>query len=125
VFHVIDKNRAEKESSLSNIDTNAAATTTVATSATTSVVGADAGMSIEIKSLSFAYPSRPACPVLQDVSVHIAPRQIAVLAGRSGSGKSSLLSLIAGLYTAQKGDILVGGLKLTKTNQDLLKDQVR
>lgn len=47
--------------------------------------------------------------VLVDVSVHIARGEIVALVGRSGSGKSTVLRVLAGLSTDHSGDRLVAG----------------
>jgi len=56
--------------------------------------------------------------VLRDVSVAIAPGEIAVLVGRSGSGKSTVLNLIAGIDRPTSGRVLVDGTDLTALDED-------
>lgn len=46
---------------------------------------------------------------VQDISVHIAPGELTVFRGRSGSGKTSLLNLIAGLDEPSAGSITIDG----------------
>ncbi|HQT86328.1 MAG: hypothetical protein B7Z58_13695 [Acidiphilium sp. 37-64-53] len=64
---------------------------------------------ILIERIGFAYAGRGA-PVLQDVSLTIAPGAITALVGRSGSGKSSLLHIIAGLAKPSTGQVLIDGV---------------
>jgi putative ABC transport system ATP-binding protein len=56
--------------------------------------------------------------VLRDVSVSIAPGEIAVLVGRSGSGKSTVLNLMAGIDRPTSGRVLVDGIDLTALDED-------
>ncbi len=56
------------------------------------------------------YPGRPG--VLQAVGLRLAPGAIAVVRGRSGSGKSSLLGIAAGLQVPTVGDVEVLGQRL-------------
>ncbi|ELR05408.1 hypothetical protein VC83_03566 [Pseudogymnoascus destructans] len=49
--------------------------------------------------LSFAYPSRPQTPILQNLSLTLKAGTCTALVGPSGSGKSTLASLLLGLYT--------------------------
>ncbi len=64
--------------------------------------------SIEARNLSFAYaPDRT--PALRDVSFRIEPGERAALVGRTGSGKSTLVSLLLRLYRVPDGALFVGG----------------
>lgn len=53
---------------------------------------------IEISNLSFAYSKRPNVLVLRDLNLSIRAGQCTVIVGASGSGKSTIISLILGLY---------------------------
>ncbi len=54
---------------------------------------------------------------LQDVSLHLAPGEMAFLTGHSGAGKSTLLKLIGLLERATRGQVLVDGLNLAKVSR--------
>jgi ATP-binding cassette subfamily B protein len=60
---------------------------------------------VEFKSVSFAY--EPGRPVLKDLSFTALPGQTIALVGSTGSGKSSIVNLVAKLYLAQEGEILI------------------
>jgi ABC-type multidrug transport system fused ATPase/permease subunit len=53
---------------------------------------------IELKDLNFQYPARPDVNVLQDFSLTIQPGEVIALVGGSGSGKSTVASLLTRLY---------------------------
>ena len=65
---------------------------------------------IEFKDVWFAY--NPGEWVLQGVSFHIDPRQTVAFVGSTGSGKTTILSLICRNYDIQKGQILIDGIDI-------------
>jgi len=68
---------------------------------------------LEFRSLSFSYPGSSQ-RVLDDISFAAAPGQLVALVGRSGSGKSSLASLIPRFYSPDEGQILIDGVDVEK-----------
>ncbi|KAJ6524462.1 hypothetical protein DFH09DRAFT_1329514, partial [Mycena vulgaris] len=62
---------------------------------------------ITLRDVSFAYPSRPALPILRTVALSLPARQTTFIVGPSGSGKSTIAHLLAGLYAPQLGAIVV------------------
>ena len=67
---------------------------------------------IEFKDVWFAY--KPDEWVLQGVSFHVQPRQTVAFVGSTGSGKTTILSLICRNYDIQKGQILIDGIDIKK-----------
>jgi len=67
---------------------------------------------IEFKDVWFAY--NPGEWVLKGVSFHIDPRQTVAFVGSTGSGKTTILSLICRNYDIQKGQILIDGIDIRK-----------
>jgi len=63
---------------------------------------------IELDRLSFRFPDSGES-ILTDVSLRIGMGQIIGLAGRTGSGKSTLVNLLAGLFDPTSGRVLVDG----------------
>jgi putative ABC transport system ATP-binding protein len=61
-----------------------------------------------------------AVSVLSDVTLEVPARQFLAVAGPSGSGKSTLLGLIAGLDRPTAGSITVGGVDITRLDEDAL-----
>jgi ABC-type multidrug transport system fused ATPase/permease subunit len=60
---------------------------------------------IEIRNLSFSYPSRPGEEVLTNISVNIAENQLVALVGTSGAGKSTIATLLLRLHDPTEGGI--------------------
>ena len=67
---------------------------------------------IEFKDVWFSYI--PGEWVLQGVSFHVDPRETVAFVGSTGSGKSTILSLICRNYEFQKGQILIDGIDIRK-----------
>jgi len=67
---------------------------------------------IEFKDVWFAY--NPGEWVLKGVSFHVEPRQTVAFVGSTGSGKTTILSLICRNYDIQKGQILIDGIDIRK-----------
>ena len=67
---------------------------------------------IEFKDVWFAY--KPGEWVLKGVSFHVMPKQTVAFVGSTGSGKTTILSLICRNYDIQKGQILIDGVDIRK-----------
>ncbi len=67
---------------------------------------------IEFRNVWFSYV--PDEWVLKDVSFHVSPRETVAFVGSTGSGKTTILSLICRNYDIQKGQILIDGIDIRK-----------
>src|SRR5215207_3330575 len=67
-------------------------------------------MSIILEQLTKRYENHP---VVNNVSLEVADGEFFVLLGSSGSGKTTILTMIAGLVSADKGRILLHGRDVT------------
>ena len=67
---------------------------------------------IEFQDVWFAY--KPGEWVLKGVSFHVEPKQTVAFVGSTGSGKTTILSLICRNYDIQKGRILIDGIDIRK-----------
>ena len=67
---------------------------------------------IEFKDVWFSY--KPDEWVLKGVSFHVSPKQTVAFVGATGSGKTTILSLICRNYDIQKGQILIDGIDIRK-----------
>jgi len=75
---------------------------------------------IEFRHVSFRYPETERL-VLDDVSFVAHPGQTIALVGPTGSGKSTLVSLIPRLYDPTEGEVLLNGLPLTAFDPEKLR----
>ncbi|KAI0820613.1 P-loop containing nucleoside triphosphate hydrolase protein [Trametes gibbosa] len=66
------------------------------------------GIALEFRNVSFRYPGADR-HALQDVSFKLSAGQLCVIVGANGSGKSTILKLIARLYDPEEGAILLDG----------------
>ena len=66
---------------------------------------------IDFKHVTFSYPSKED-PALKNMSFSVKPGQTFALVGRSGSGKSTISSLLTRFYDNQMGEILIDDLRL-------------
>jgi len=73
---------------------------------------------VELRGVTFAY--RPGEPVLHDISFAAEPGQIVALVGHTGSGKSSIVNLIAKFYLPTEGEILIDGHEIRSISTDSL-----
>lgn len=59
---------------------------------------------IELHKVDFSYPSRPDVPILRDFSLTVPPGKTVAIVGSSGSGKSTVVSLIERFYDPSAGN---------------------
>ena len=95
-------------------------------------------VSVELERVTFAYPAadkvslasleevatldtRGGDVVLRDVSLQVEPGQVVALVGSSGSGKSTVASLIPRLYDVDTGHVRVGGVDVRELSFDDLR----
>jgi ABC-type multidrug transport system fused ATPase/permease subunit len=72
--------------------------------------------------VSFAYPNNPA--VLRDVSFHLKPGQLVGIVGPTGSGKSTVVSLIPRFYDVSSGRVVIDGRDVREYKIHPLRDQI-
>lgn len=77
---------------------------------------------VAFKNVHFAYDD--ANPVLKDITFDIKPSEVVALVGRSGSGKSSLVSLLSRFYTNYQGTISVDGVDIREYHLKDLRRQL-
>jgi ATP-binding cassette, subfamily B, bacterial len=77
---------------------------------------------VELTDVTFGYD--PARPVLENVSITALPGHLIALAGPTGSGKSTISSLIPRLYDVQAGSVRLDGHDVRDLTLDSLRSQV-
>ena len=76
---------------------------------------------IELRNLCFAYDE---APVLKDVNLTISPGDSIAFTGESGGGKSTIVSLLCGLYDDFDGDIILYGRSIREWDKKALRDRI-
>lgn len=77
---------------------------------------------LHITNLSKTYP-RSERPAVKQATLQMQPGELLALVGESGSGKTTLLRLIAGLETADAGQITVGDVTMTDGSKNVDAEQ--
>lgn len=78
---------------------------------------------IEFKNVSFTYESRQE-PALQNISFSVEPYKTIALVGRSGSGKSTIASLLTRFYDISNGEILIDNHNIQDLTLSCLRNQI-
>ena len=81
-----------------------------------------AEQSITFRSVSFSYV--PGEPVLKELSFTAPAGKLTAIVGDSGSGKSTILNLIAKYYEPQSGDISIGGQSIETVAAERVLEQI-
>lgn len=79
---------------------------------------------IEFKNVSFRYYKNSAEKVLDNINMIIEPGQTVGIIGSTGSGKTTLVSMIPRLYDADEGEILVDDVNVKEYNLENLRNGV-
>jgi ABC-type multidrug transport system fused ATPase/permease subunit len=77
---------------------------------------------VQFEDVEFAYD--PGKPVLHGISFEAEPGMVTALVGSSGSGKSTIISLLCAFHTPQKGRVLIDGIDMAQVNLDSFRSQL-
>ncbi|XP_071707188.1 ABC transporter B family member 6 [Rutidosis leptorrhynchoides] len=80
--------------------------------------------SIELKKVDFSYPTRPEILVLSNFSLKVNGGQTVAVVGVSGSGKSTIISLIERFYDPVAGQVMLDGRDLKQFNLRWLRNHL-
>ena len=79
---------------------------------------------VEFNHVEFGYPSRPESVILNDLCLKIPSGKTVALVGGSGSGKSTVVSLLQRFYDPIGGEILLDGIAIHKLQLKWLRSQM-
>ena len=79
---------------------------------------------VELKGLGFHYPGAKEKEVLRGVDLEINPGETIALVGRSGSGKTTITSLLLRFYNHTSGEILIDGIPIQEYRLHNLRQQI-
>lgn len=79
---------------------------------------------IQFKNVSFSYPSRPDVMIFNKLCLDFPSGKIVALVGGSGSGKSTVISLIERFYEPLSGNILLDGNDIRELDLKWLRQQI-
>jgi subfamily B ATP-binding cassette protein MsbA len=79
------------------------------------------GVPIRFDNLTFSYGEKP---VLRNINLTINPGQLVALVGRTGSGKTSLISLLLRFYDPTSGAVLIGGTDIREVASKELRANI-
>ncbi|KDQ51622.1 hypothetical protein JAAARDRAFT_40847 [Jaapia argillacea MUCL 33604] len=77
-----------------------------------------------LQNVTFAYPSRPTIPVLNDVSLYLPANETTFIVGGSGSGKSTIAALLLRLYDPQQGCVQLDDQDIGFLDEGFMREHV-
>ena len=78
---------------------------------------------LELRAVEFRYPGAEA-PVLRDISFRTTAGQTTAIIGSTGAGKTTLVSLVARLFDATSGDVLIDGVSVRDLDPEMLWNRI-
>ncbi|GMH35182.1 hypothetical protein BSKO_03050 [Bryopsis sp. KO-2023] len=79
---------------------------------------------IEMRNVTFRYPSRPTVNILNGMSLVVEPGEFVAMIGPSGCGKSSVFKLLERFYLPNSGDVIIDGREIGVYDPRWLKQSV-
>ncbi|CAH2034119.1 unnamed protein product [Thlaspi arvense] len=79
---------------------------------------------IELKNVSFAYPTRPEIAIFQNLYLRVSAGKSLAIVGTSGSGKSTVIRLIMRFYDATNGKLCIDGQDIKTLNLRSLRKKL-
>ncbi|KAL7089248.1 hypothetical protein ACP275_13G177500 [Erythranthe tilingii] len=79
---------------------------------------------IELRDVYFRYPARPEVQIFAGFSLNVPCGKTAALVGQSGSGKSTVVSLVERFYDPDSGEVLIDGVNLMSLNLKWIRGKI-
>lgn len=91
---------------------------------TSGIVLEDIKGEIDLKDVYFRYPARPEVQIFSGFSLNVPSGSTAALVGQSGSGKSTVISLVERFYDPERGEVLIDGVNLKKMQLRWIREKI-
>ncbi|KAF8018912.1 hypothetical protein BT93_H3721 [Corymbia citriodora subsp. variegata] len=79
---------------------------------------------IELRDVHFRYPARPDVQIFAGFSLTVPSGKTAALVGQSGSGKSTVVSLLERFYDPDSGEVLIDGVNLKELQLKWIREKI-
>lgn len=79
---------------------------------------------IELRNVHFRYPARPDVQIFAGFSLTVPSGKTAALVGQSGSGKSTVISLLERFYDPDSGEVLIDGVNLKELQLKWIREKI-
>ncbi|EMS62269.1 ABC transporter B family member 4 [Triticum urartu] len=91
---------------------------------TTGIILEDIKGDVELKDVYFSYPTRPEHLVFDGFSLRVPSGTTMALVGVSGSGKSTVVSLVERFYDPQSGEVLIDGVDIRRMTLGWIRGKI-
>ncbi|KAH7568643.1 hypothetical protein ACOSQ2_011985 [Xanthoceras sorbifolium] len=79
---------------------------------------------IELRNVYFRYPARPDVQIFSGFSLHVPSGTTTALVGQSGSGKSTVISLLERFYDPDSGEVHIDGVDIKKLQLRWIREKI-
>ena len=121
IFGVVDQKSGNCTGVNAGAGVRDVAAATISTGSTAPPASGESAVLLE--EVHFSYPSRHDAPVLCSLTLSVPRHSLTAIVGKSGSGKSTILSLLCGLYRPASGRVALSGKDLSWAPQDWVLQQ--
>ncbi|KAG5254615.1 ABC transporter family member [Salix suchowensis] len=91
---------------------------------TSGMVLEDLDGEVELRDVYFRYPARPEVKIFSGFSLQVPSGTTTALVGQSGSGKSTVVSLVERFYDPDSGEVLIDGVDLKKLKLSWIRGKI-
>ncbi len=89
----------------------------------TAVVDSTQGLSLKASEIVFGFPDEKN-KIINNLSFEIKASEKVILSGKSGSGKSLMLQILAGIYEIEDGELYINEIPLSNYHREMLHDSL-